>query len=116
MSWAPHTTVAALIERDGRFLMVEESPDGGPTVFNQPAGHLEPGESLTQAVIRETREETGWGFIPHALIGIYRWQVPENGRTYLRFCFQWLPVLLQIITIAERSCSYLICFALSSSS
>ncbi len=87
MEWSAHTTVAALVERDGHYLMVEETTRAGLHVFNQPAGHLEPGESLLQAVIRETREETAWGFTPEGLVGIYRWQVPPDGPTYLRFCF-----------------------------
>jgi len=86
MSWTPHVTVAAVIERQGRFLMVEEETSDGVRV-NQPAGHLEPGESLLQAVARETREETAHGFVPRSLIGVYRWQVPGSGLTYLRFCF-----------------------------
>ena len=68
----PHITVAALIERDGRYLLVEES-SGDRTVFNQPAGHVEPGENLLTAVIRETWEETAWRFRPTALSGIYQW-------------------------------------------
>jgi len=56
-------------------------------MLNQPAGHLESGESLIDAVIRETQEETAWQFIPSALVGIYRWQHPENNDTYIRFCF-----------------------------
>ena len=88
MIWTPHTTVAAIIEQAGEFLMVEERPMPGQSVYNQPAGHLEQGESLIQAVIRETREETGWGFTPLSLVGIYRWQVPPAGDTYMRFCFQ----------------------------
>ncbi len=67
--------------------MVEEQAENGLLVYNQPAGHLEEGESLLSAVIRETREETAWGFIPKGLVGVYRWQVPPNGKTYLRFCF-----------------------------
>lgn len=86
MSWAPHVTVASLVERDGRFLVVEEGAEGR-LVYNQPAGHLEQGESLTEAVIRETREETGLAFRPSHLVGIYRWSVPGSDRTYLRFCF-----------------------------
>lgn len=87
MIWTPHTTVAAVIEEKGRFLMVEEETGTGTPVFNQPAGHLEAAESLLQAVIRETREETAWGFTPQALVGVYRWRVPPAGATYLRFCF-----------------------------
>ncbi len=61
----------------------------GPTarVFNQPAGHLEPGETLIEAVIREVREETCRDFSPRGLVGVYRWRVPPEGPTYLRFCF-----------------------------
>lgn len=86
MIWTPHVTVAAIAERDGKFLLVEEE-ERGQTVFNQPAGHLEEGESLLQAVVRETLEETAWHFSPQALLGIYRWQNPRNGVTYLRFAF-----------------------------
>lgn len=67
--------------------MVEELDRDGNLVLNQPAGHLEEAESLADAVIRETREETAWGFLPEYLVGIYRWQVPPDGATYLRFCF-----------------------------
>ncbi|VAW70185.1 Nudix-like NDP and NTP phosphohydrolase NudJ [hydrothermal vent metagenome] len=84
--WKPHTTVAAIIERDNRFLMVEEVCSG-KVVFNQPAGHLDPQESLTQAAVRETREETAWGFKPQYVTGIYRWQQPHTERCYLRVAF-----------------------------
>lgn len=83
--WTPRATVAAVVEQDGRFLMVEEQVDGGLRL-NQPAGHLEDGESLLQAVIRETLEETAWHFRPEALVGIYRWRHP-GGETFLRFAF-----------------------------
>jgi ADP-ribose pyrophosphatase YjhB (NUDIX family) len=86
MLWAPHVTVAAVIEHDGRFLMVEEL-DAGTRVLNQPAGHLEPGESLLQAVEREVHEETACRFAAAGLVGVYRWQMPNRERTYLRFCF-----------------------------
>ena len=86
MIWKPHATVAAVIEHQGRFLMVEEEADG-EVVYNQPAGHLDPGESLIQAAIRETREETAWGFRPQAIVGIYRWHHAPTDRTYLRVCF-----------------------------
>ena len=81
-----HITVAAVIEQEGRFLLVEEF-SGGRTVYNQPAGHVEPRESLLDAVVRETREESAWQFKPTALCGIYQWTSPENQITYLRFCF-----------------------------
>jgi len=79
-------TVAAVVERDGRFLCVEERIDGVLRI-NQPAGHLEPGESLVQGVIRETLEETAHEFTPHGLLGIYRWQHPDKGLTYVRVAF-----------------------------
>jgi 8-oxo-dGTP pyrophosphatase MutT (NUDIX family) len=82
--WKPHVTVASVIERGGRFLMVEEDTDSGVKI-NQPAGHLEPGESLIEASSRETLEETRHHFVPEWLIGIYRW---TGGDTpYLRFAF-----------------------------
>jgi 8-oxo-dGTP pyrophosphatase MutT (NUDIX family) len=75
-----------VVERDGRFLMVEEEVDGA-VVYNQPAGHLDDGESLLAAVARETREETGWQFEPQWLVGLYRWRSPAAGTTFLRVCF-----------------------------
>lgn len=86
MIWKPHVTVAAVIERDGKFLLVEEETDEG-VQFNQPAGHLERGEALTEAVIREALEETGYGFEPKFLVGIYNWRHPSKDITYLRFAF-----------------------------
>lgn len=86
MVWKPRVTVAAIIEREGRFLMVEEQVGSPNTAFNQPAGHLEEDESLQQAIIREVLEETAYPFIPQAISGIYRWIAP-TGDTYLRVCF-----------------------------
>ena len=86
MIWTPHVTVAAVVEEQGRYLMVEELVNGGQ-VFNQPAGHLEEGESLVQAIQREVMEETARVFEPSGLCGIYRWQMAGLERTYLRFCF-----------------------------
>ncbi|HHO59669.1 MAG TPA: NUDIX hydrolase [Thiotrichales bacterium] len=86
MIWKPHATVAAIIEREGKFLMVEELIEG-EKIYNQPAGHLDPDENLIDAVIRETREETAWQFTPEALTGIYLWQHPENAQTFLRVAF-----------------------------
>jgi len=86
MIWTPRTTVAAIIEQNQHFLMVEEIIDGKLTL-NQPAGHLEAGESLIKATIRETQEETAWLFQPEFLTGIYRWQLPGSDDTYIRFCF-----------------------------
>jgi len=86
MSVRPDLTVAAIVERDGQFLLVEERV-GNAMVFNQPAGHVERGEDLIAAVIRETLEETAWTFVPQALIGIYFWEQPEKQRSFLRFAF-----------------------------
>lgn len=86
MIWKPNVTVAAVIERDGKFLLVEEKTSQGIRL-NQPAGHLEAGESLLQAVTRETLEESAYTFTPQHLLGIYQWQAPESGTTYLRFSF-----------------------------
>lgn len=86
MIWKPHVTVAAVVERDGKYLLVEEEIDGG-LAFNQPAGHLEEGESLLAAVVREVLEETAYRFKPTALVGVYNWQHPEKKITYLRFAF-----------------------------
>ncbi len=84
--WKPHATVAAIIEDNGRFLVVEEMSEGR-RVYNQPAGHLEADESLIDAVIRETLEETAWQFKPHYLTGIYNWKHPVSCEQYLRFAF-----------------------------
>ncbi len=86
MIWKPNTTVAAIIEQDNHFLMVKEQKPHG-IFYNQPAGHLEAGESLLQASIRETREETAYRFTPAALIGIYRWHARHIDTTFLRFTF-----------------------------
>jgi ADP-ribose pyrophosphatase YjhB (NUDIX family) len=79
-------TVAAVIERDGRFLLVEEKIDGR-LVLNQPAGHLDPGESIIYACRREVLEETAHHFEPQALVGVYRWIYAKKDVTFLRFCF-----------------------------
>jgi len=79
-------TVAAMAEREGRFLVVEEETDEGIRL-NQPAGHLEPDESLVEAVVRETLEETAYGFVPRSLLGVYRWRHPAKGVSYVRFAF-----------------------------
>ena len=86
MRWNPEVTVAAIVEIDGRFLMVEERT-GGRLVLNQPAGHLEDRETLLEAVVRETREETAWRFHPEALVGVYLWRSPVTERSFLRFAF-----------------------------
>ena len=85
MVWKPDVTVAAVIERDARFLLVEERIRGR-LVFNQPAGHLEDRESLIEAVVRETLEETAWRFTPQWLLGVYQWR-SQRGHSTLRFAF-----------------------------
>lgn len=94
--WQPDVTVATVVVRDGRLLCVEERV-GGILVLNQPAGHLEPEESLLQAALRETREETAWTVRLTAFIGAYQWRAPaapdgSGGRHYLRFAFAAEPV------------------------
>jgi len=84
--WRPSATVAAIIERDGKFLFVEEMQDG-KRVLNQPAGHLDPGETLIAACSREVLEETAHRFEPKGLVGIYRWHYKPADVTFLRFCF-----------------------------
>lgn len=93
--WQPDVTVATVVVRDGRLLCVEERADGA-LVLNQPAGHLEPDESLLDAALRETREETGWDVRLTAFIGAYQWKAParpgeSDGRHYLRFAFAAEP-------------------------
>lgn len=82
----PEITVAAISERDGRFLFIEER-SSGRLVLTQPAGHLEPDESLAQAVIRETLEESCYPFEPQAVGGIYIWRHPRSGATIVRVNF-----------------------------
>jgi 8-oxo-dGTP pyrophosphatase MutT (NUDIX family) len=86
MSKRISVTVAAVAERDGRFLLVEERTSDGLRL-NQPAGHLEPGESLCAGVAREALEETAWQFAPGWLLGVYRWEHPGSQITYVRFAF-----------------------------
>lgn len=86
MVWKPDVTVAAVAERDGRFLFVEERASGR-VVVNQPAGHLEDGETFLEAVIRETLEETAWQFQPTAIVGVYVWRPEHQSKTFLRIAF-----------------------------
>lgn len=84
--FTPHITVATVVEKDGRFLFVKEYAEER-IVLNQPAGHLEMDESLIQAAIRETLEETGWDIEISHLLGIYLYTAPSNNITYQRVCF-----------------------------
>ena len=91
--WAPHATVATVIEDDGRYLLVEERDKfSGELVFNQPAGHLEPNESLVEAAVRETLEETGWCIELSGVLGIALYTAPGNQVTYLRTTFVGKPI------------------------
>lgn len=86
MTWRPSVTVAAVAQRGGRFLVIEERITGR-LVLNQPAGHLDPGESLIAACRREVLEETAHRFEPTSLVGVYRWHYAKKDVTFLRFCF-----------------------------
>lgn len=90
--WTPHATVATIIEKDGKFLLVEErrlinSQGDYGIVYNQPAGHVDEGESILAAAVRETLEETRWQVELTHLVGIYIFTAPANGVTYHRYCF-----------------------------
>ena len=86
MTWKPSVTVAAVAQRGDRFLIIEERISG-QLVLNQPAGHLDPNESLIAACRREVLEETAHRFEPTALVGVYRWHYARKDVTFLRFCF-----------------------------
>ncbi|MGN6519191.1 MAG: NUDIX hydrolase [Dokdonella sp.] len=88
--WRPHVTVATVVPHDGRFLLVEENVRGR-IVLNQPAGHLEPDESLHDAALRETREETGWDVGLTCLLGVQQWRSP-SGSQFVRFTFGAEPL------------------------
>jgi 8-oxo-dGTP pyrophosphatase MutT (NUDIX family) len=83
MIWRPDLAAAAIVQRDDRFLVVEERIRG-KLLFNQPAGHVDDGESIVDAVVRETLEETAWHFVPRSLLGIYLWRNPATAHTILR--------------------------------
>ena len=89
-----HLTVAAVIARDNQFLMVREN-DNGLEVINQPAGHVEPGETLQQAALREVLEETGWQVRLTGLLGLTHYRSPHNGKTYYRVSFVAEPIALE---------------------
>ena len=86
MIWRPNVTVAAVVEKDRQYLLVEEQTSSG-LLFNQPAGHLEPGESIVHGSIRETLEETGYTFVPRSVLGIYHWHSRAEDTTFIRFAF-----------------------------
>lgn len=87
----PAVTVAAIVERDGAFLLVRERTRAGLRL-NQPAGHLEPGESPAEGAERETLEEAAWRVEATALVGVYRWEAPDNGATFVRFAYAATPL------------------------
>lgn len=89
--YLPDVTVAALVLHEGRLLMVEEDVRGA-VVINQPAGHLEPGEPLADAMVRECLEETGWTVEPTGLVGIYQWIEPSSRRQFMRVAFAARPL------------------------
>jgi 8-oxo-dGTP pyrophosphatase MutT (NUDIX family) len=89
--WQPDVTVATIVVRDGALLMVEEEVSGR-LVLNQPAGHLEPDESLVAAAARETLEESGWDVVPTSLVGLYQWKSPTDGRHFLRVALAADPI------------------------
>ena len=91
MIWTPHATVACIVERGEKFLFVEEHSNN-KRVFNQPAGHVEKDESVFDAAIRETLEETGWTIVLTGFVGFYVYTAPENGVTYHRYCFVGRPI------------------------
>jgi 8-oxo-dGTP pyrophosphatase MutT (NUDIX family) len=91
MDWNPHLTVATVVEHNAKYLLVEENSDG-LLVYNQPAGHVEPGESLLEAAIRETLEETGWDVKLEGLVGAALYRSPLNGVTYYRTTFFASPL------------------------
>jgi ADP-ribose pyrophosphatase YjhB (NUDIX family) len=89
--WRPHVTVATVVPRDGHFLLVEEDVRGR-IVLNQPAGHLDPDESLQHAAVRETLEETGWDIELDCLLCVQQWRNAESGRQFVRFTFGGVPI------------------------
>lgn len=91
MEWVPHITVATVIEKDGKYLLVEESSNG-ELVFNQPAGHLDPDETLNEAAVRETYEETGWNVELSGVVGLALYHSPHNQVTYQRTTFYGSPL------------------------
>lgn len=105
-NWPPHITVAAIVEKDGKFLMVEETSNG-KLVYNQPAGHLDPGETLKEAAIRETLEETQWHIELTHVLGVSRYICNHSGTIYYRTTFIAEPLShdesVQLDTGIERA-------------
>ena len=89
--WCPHVTVATVVPRDGRFLLVEETVRG-QLVLNQPAGHLDPDETLQAAAVRETLEETGWDVELTGLLTVQQWTSVSSGDQFIRFTFAAQPL------------------------
>lgn len=90
-NWQAHVTVATIVKKDSKYLVVEEYANGGKLVINQPAGHVEADETLVEAAQRETLEETGWTVEVTHFLGIYTYQ-PSPEKTYYRYCFIAQPV------------------------
>ena len=100
--WYAHVTVASVIERDGEYLMVEErDKTSGELVFNQPAGHLEENETLAQAALRETMEETGWQVALQGVLGVALYTAPTNGFTYYRTTFIADPIIFDETSVID---------------
>jgi len=89
--WTPHATVACIVEQDDKYLLVEEVSHGAQ-VFNQPAGHVDEHESILDAAVRETLEETAWKVKLTSLVGLYVYTAPQNGVCYHRYCFMAQPL------------------------
>lgn len=89
--WRPHVTVACVVADGDRYLMVEEEVNGR-LAYNQPAGHLDDLESLQQAAVRETQEETGWAVELTHLVGVHQWRSKEHGDVVVRFSFAAKPL------------------------
>ncbi len=91
MNWYPHVTVASIVRKDGKYLLVKEESNG-KIVYNQPAGHLEANETLIEAATRETLEETSWLIEPYGYLGVSQFYAPSNDGTYIRHSFVAHPI------------------------
>jgi len=92
MNWKGHVTVACVVERQGRFLLVEERTASGTLVLNQPAGHWDEGETLLEAAVRETLEESAWQVEPVAVVGLYDYRPTHLDHGFLRVAFAARPL------------------------